>query len=119
MNYIIYFDIAAICVMAIIIISYGVGKRLHDMQNRVLVTMILSTMLLAFVDIASAAMSGSSVKSGKLILYAIIYVYYALHIILAVSFFTYCRCLIGRMKQTVAWKRVLMAVPGIIMGSYF
>lgn len=116
MDYNIYFDIAAICVMAIIIISYGVGKRLHDMQNRVLVTMILCTMLLAFVDIASAAMSGSSIKGGRQILYTIIYVYYALHIVLAVSFFSYCRCLIGRLKQTVAWKRVLMAVPGILMG---
>lgn len=66
MGDIIYFDIAAICIMAVVLLSKGIRKKLKDFQSEVLAAMILGNFLLALTDIFSAWLPGMNVPGASI-----------------------------------------------------
>lgn len=115
MGYIVYFDIAAVCVMAIIMISYVMGKRLHDIQNRMLILIMLSNIISAAADILAAILAKYHFTGIRELLIAAEYLFFGAHVITALAFMGYCLCLVGRLKQNQIWKRILLVLPGAVM----
>lgn len=115
MGYIVYFDIAAICILAVILLSNGIRKRLWDLQNKVLVAMIVGNLVLAVTDILSAWLTWLDIPGVRNLLTIVDYSFWIANILIGILFCCYCICLVGRWKQTVFWKRVLLFLPGAVM----
>lgn len=115
MGCIVYFDIAAVCVMSTILITYVIGKRLYDTQKKFLIIMILSNMTSAIMDIVSSIIAKTNMITLKGLMILTDYVFFVAHIILAFSFAAYCLCLVGQYKKNKGWKRVMLAVPGAVV----
>lgn len=115
MEYVIYFDIASIFVMLAILVSYCIGKRLHDLQNFVLILMLASNMVSAICDIIAALLWKYPFQGAIFVLYTVIYIYFWSNIATSFSFFLYCICMAGHMQFKKVGKKILVFIPGIIM----
>lgn len=115
MGCIVYFDIAAVCVMSTIMITYVIGKRLYDTQNKVLIILMLSNMASAIMGICSAVIAKTDMINLKDLLFWTSYLFFVAHIVMALSFMAYCLCLVGQHQHFVGWKTVLMAIPGAVV----
>lgn len=111
MGYIVYFDIAAICVMIIIFLSYGFRKRVMDRQGKFLILMLVSNFVSAITDFLFVWISGHEIWGAKWLLYGVNYLYFVAHIITVAAFFFYCLCLVGQYNKIQRWKRYLWMTP--------
>lgn len=115
MGYIVYFNVAAICVMAVVLLSNGIRKRFWDIQSKLLLVMLLCNVGLSVVDILSVELLGAGFAGARVIFSILAYLYYVMHGSLMVLFCCYCRCIAGRMYASCGWKRVILASPGVVM----
>ena len=112
MSCMVYFDIAAVCVMSTIMITYVIGKRLYDTQNKVLIILMLSNMTSAIMGICSVLIAKTKVVDFRGLLFLTNYLFFVAHIVMAFFFFAYCLCLVGQYQQHSGWKKVLFVIPG-------
>lgn len=115
MGYIVYLDVAALCVLGIVLLSGAVRKGLWDTQNKVLFTMVLGDVGIAVTNILSAWLGLKNVPGAQMALNAVNYCFFAVHMLVVLMFCCYCRCLTGRQGQTARWKKVVLGIPAAFM----
>ena len=88
MGYIVYFNVAAICIMAVVLLSGGIRKRLWDVQSKLLVAMLICNICLSITDIAAAEFMGSDSGITRMALAVTSYLYYVEHAVLMMMIYT-------------------------------
>ncbi len=111
MGYIVYFDIAAICVMTVVLLSYGLGKRVGDKQGKIWLVMLGSNFISTVMDILCVWLTEKQIFEARELLYVFNYIFFVTHIITAVAFFVYCRCLVEKMEVKFGGIQLLLAIP--------
>ena len=115
MGYIVYFNVAAICIMAVVLLSGGIRKRLWDVQSKLLVAMLICNICLSITDIAAAEFMGSDSGITRMALAVTSYLYYVEHAVLMMMFYSYCRCIAGHIHASDRKKQILLVIPGVVM----
>lgn len=104
MSYNVFFDLAALCSLAVLLFTYKITKRLPELKNKLFVTLALTTFLSTTTDIVSAELLLH--HGGLFILWTANVIYFICVIMLPCLYAFYTLALVGQqdLLRTVKYK---------------
>lgn len=118
MEYIVYFDIAAICVLITTLVAYGIRSKIHNLQNTLYRVMLMAVLVMALSDLLIVCCMHAEVLEERNIIYFLKNMYLIGHVCVAVSFAIYSICLTGRLKQGFKNPQHMLFAPVIIIAIF-
>lgn len=114
MEYIIYFDIAAICVLITARLAYGIRTRIWTVQNIVYRIMIYASLVMAVSDILMLGTIKLRLIRDIRIVYALKSINIVAYLVIAIAFAIYSAWQVGKVFSTKQGRSFFaMMLPGI------
>ncbi|MBR5348822.1 MAG: GGDEF domain-containing protein [Lachnospiraceae bacterium] len=111
MEYIIYFDIAAIAVMMVLIIAFFLGRYLQTYQNDRLIRLFWMNLITAISDLIATITQDPSYPGNLLIQTVFHQVYFIAHPACLWLFYLYCNTFSKHERSQAVETRILLSVP--------
>ncbi len=114
MDYIIYFDIAAMAVMTVLIIAFYLGRYLQTYQNDRLVRLFWMNLFTAAFDLFATITQDPSVPSNYVVQTVFHQAYFISHPACLWLFYLYCNTFSKQENKQAYEVRIILAVPFIL-----
>ena len=113
-GYIIYFDLVALILMAILVLAFHAIKHLNTIQNRMLQVMIYTNAVVVVADLVSVLGPQFPPTANRPFTILSYLIYYIMHSMTIFAFFVYCCFQVDQYGKGKRWLQVLFLVPIVV-----